>query len=139
MRSDLYEKAIKDGLVSKELAQQAGNSGPSWYAINSLIDQFFRGGVKAFGTSAPGADRESPQGMAVREAAKTIELPKGLNLDAIRENINLDPNMLEFKKEKYTPQVLPPLNVITPKRNLSMTASDVERERARMGIAGLMG
>ena len=133
MRSDLYEKAIKDGLISRELGP-----GPEIFTLNKLADQFFRGGFRSFVTTAPGSDRESPQGMAAREAAKTINIPEGLDLEALKDSMRVDPDMLEFQKEKYTPQVLPPLNVITPKNNLSMNASDVERERARMGIAGLM-
>jgi len=70
--------------------------------------------------------------MMLREASKGQRLPSGISLDELRDKISVDPDML---KQPETDFRLDPLPLARP---LSMNASDVERERARMGIAGLM-
>ena len=68
----------------------------------------------------------------LREGMKGQTLPSGLSLDQIRERIKIDPNMFEGEPDRDFR--LAPLPIAQP---LSMNASEVERERARMGIAGL--
>jgi hypothetical protein len=131
MRSNLYSQAIKDGLVPEEFAQKtAGNE--FGYFVNKFIDSASREALRVTATTAVGQDRESPQGMMLREGMKGQTLPSGLSLDQIRERIKIDPNMFEGEPDRDFR--LAPLPIAQP---LSMNASEVERERARMGIAGL--
>ena len=136
MREQLYSKAIADGIVPAKYSQK--NAGKAFYNqvnvywTNKIIDSFTREGLRITGTTAVGQDRESPQGMMLREASKGQRLPSGISLDELRDKISVDPDML---KQPETDFRLDPLPLARP---LSMNASDVERERARMGIAGLM-
>ena len=134
MRSKLYNQAIKDGLVPEEFAQKTpGNE--FGYFLNKFVDIGNREILRVTGTTAVGQDRESPQGMMLREEVKNVNVPSGLSLDQIKERIKVDPNMFNKPPTPENPSLGP---VPYPKK-LSMNASDVERERARMGIAGLMG
>ena len=134
MRSKLYNQAIKDGLVPEEFAQKTpGNE--FGYFLNKFIDIGNREILRVAGTTAVGQDRESPQGMMLREEVKNVNVPSGLSLDQIKERIKVDPNMFNKPPTPENPSLGP---VPYPKK-LSMNASEVERERARMGIAGLMG
>lgn len=136
MREQLYNKAIADGIVPAKYSQK--NAGKAFYNqvnvywTNRIIDSFTREGLRITGTTAVGQDRESPQGMMLREASKGQSLPSGISLDELRDKISVDPDML---KQPETDFRLDPLPLARP---LSMNASDVERERARMGIAGLI-